>query len=117
VSKDTSQARVEALRQRISAGRQRADTLLISHNESPANEYANSHAFSRINSIQNDGINALATENRAKINAIIESLYNRKVAAHALPPEPNISNTGELFPSPSGLPDKLTTFAKKSALT
>ncbi|MBY0408514.1 MAG: hypothetical protein K2Q01_12550 [Rickettsiales bacterium] len=102
-----TQDRVEALRQRISAGRSRADDLFTAIRQTPAKEQvkeptketervvATGRAFSFVASIHNDDM--LKEVTKAKLKAVMDSLHEK---SHA--PEHGIS-MGQVIP-PAALP-------------
>lgn len=107
---ETTQDRIGALRQDIAARRARSASLMDSFNATPAREIPEvatsvnrSNAFSFVNSIHNDNV-GLGAGHKEKLEAIMKSLSEKKMAAAAHTPEP--LTTGNLAPTPQGLPNQ-----------
>ncbi len=77
--------------------------------------------FSFVNSVHNDVAPAeLAAANKAKLQAILDSLSEKKTAAllsEPQLPEPQLADTGAMSPSPMGLPSQGSLRAKLPQLT
>lgn len=121
VAIESAESRVKALRQNLSARQSRADALYSEHQNTPAREVPQmpvGRAFSFAASIHNDNVQ-LASDNKAKLKAIMDTLNEKKHAAQAFAPEPQLADTGLLTPAPSGLPNPVAAAqrTKTSALT
>ena len=109
----STQARVDALRQKLATSANRADAMYAEMTKLPDRE--SSLGFSFANSIHNDNAATLAPANKQKLQAILDSLSEKKTAV-ALP-EPQLADTGAMSPSPAGLPAPSAFRAKLTQLT
>lgn len=99
------QQRMEASRARLQAGRSQAAQLLEEHKATPAREIP---AFSFANSVQGD------TGVSQRLESVMRSLSAKTTAEE---PEPQLADTGQLSPSPKGLPNQPLPRAKTTELT